>query len=124
MITGDNELTANAIGSIIGLIKQDEEIITGSQFAELSDEEALRRLNNIRIFARTTSDQKLRIVQLLQKMGHIVAVTGDGVNDALALKQSDVGVAMGITGTDVAKEAADMIITEFPCFQASLRSPR
>lgn len=112
MITGDNELTANAIGSKIGLIKQNEEIITGSQFAQLSDEEALGRLNNIRIFARTTPDQKLRIVQLLQKMGHVVAVTGDGVNDALALKQSDVGVAMGITGTDVAKEAADMIITD------------
>ncbi len=112
MITGDNELTANAIGSKIGLIKKDEEIITGTQFAQLSDEEALGRLDKIRIFARTTPDQKLRIVQLLQKMGHIVAVTGDGVNDALALKQSNVGVAMGITGTDVAKEAADMIITD------------
>ncbi len=112
MITGDNELTANAIGAKIGLIKQNEEIITGSQFAQLSDEEAMRRLYNIRIFARTTPDQKLRIVQLLQKMGHIVAVTGDGVNDALALKQSNVGVAMGITGTDVAKEAADMVITD------------
>jgi len=112
MITGDNELTANAIGSKIGLIKKGEEIITGTQFAGLSDEEALSRLDKIRIFARTTPDQKLRIVQLLQKMGHIVAVTGDGVNDALALKQSNVGVAMGITGTDVAKEAADMIITD------------
>jgi len=112
MITGDNELTANAIGTKIGLIQKNEEIITGSQFAQLSDEEALGRLNSIRIFARTTPDQKLRIVQLLQKMGHIVAVTGDGVNDALALKQSNVGVAMGITGTDVAKEAADMIITD------------
>lgn len=112
MITGDNELTANAIGAKIGLIKQNEEIITGIQFTKLSDEQALGRLNTIRIFARTTPDQKLRIVQLLQKMGHIVAVTGDGVNDALALKQSNVGVAMGITGTDVAKEAADMIITD------------
>lgn len=112
MITGDNELTANAIGSKIGLIKKNEEIITGKQFAQLSDEEALGRLNNIRIFARTTADQKLRIVQLLQKMGHIVAVTGDGVNDALALKQSNIGVAMGITGTDVAREASDMIITD------------
>ena len=112
MITGDNELTANAIGSQVGLIQKDEEIITGSQFAQLSDEEASARLSKIRIFARTTPDQKLRIVQLLQKMGHIVAVTGDGVNDALALKQANVGVAMGITGTDVAKEAADMIITD------------
>src|SRR3989338_8996422 len=112
MITGDNELTANAIGAKIGLIQKNEEIITGSQFAKLSDEEALGKLSTIRIFARTTPDQKLRIVQLLQRMGHIVAVTGDGVNDALALKQSNVGVAMGITGTDVAKEAADMIITD------------
>lgn len=108
----DNELTANAIGTKIGLIQKNEEIITGSQFAKLTDVEALGRLNSIRIFARTTPDQKLRIVQLLQKMGHIVAVTGDGVNDALALKQANVGVAMGITGTDVAKEAADMIITD------------
>ncbi len=112
MITGDNELTANAIGTKIGLIKQNEEIITGEQFDALSDDEAIRQLTNIRIFARTTPDQKLRIVQLLQKMGHVVAVTGDGVNDALALKQADIGVAMGITGTDVAKESADMIIAD------------
>ncbi len=112
MITGDNELTANAIATTIGLIKQNDEIITGAQFAQLSDSEVLMRLDTIRIFARTTPDQKLRIVQLLQQRGHVVAVTGDGVNDALALKQSDVGVAMGITGTDVAKEAADMVLTD------------
>lgn len=112
MITGDNELTASAIGTKIGLLKEGEEIITGAQLAELSDDEALARLPHIRIFARTTPDQKLRIVRLLQKLGHIVAVTGDGVNDALALKQSDVGVAMGTTGTDVAKEASDMIIVD------------
>jgi P-type Ca2+ transporter type 2C len=112
MITGDNELTANAIGKHIGLIHPGEEIVTGKQFASMTDEEVLRRLPNIRIFARATPDQKLRIVQLLQKMGNIVAVTGDGVNDALALKQSDVGVAMGITGTDVAKEASDMILVD------------
>lgn len=112
MITGDNELTANAIGLKIGLIKKNEKIMTGKQFAQLSDKEALGRLDKIRIFARTTADQKLRIVQLLQKMGHVVVVTGDGVNDALALKQANVGVAMGITGTDVAKEASDMIIAD------------
>lgn len=112
MITGDNELTANAVGLKIGLIKKGEEIISGRELTQLSDEEALARLSKIRIFARTDPTQKLRIVRLLQKMGHIVAVTGDGVNDALALKQSNVGVAMGITGTDVAKEAADMIITD------------
>lgn len=112
MITGDNELTAEAIGIKIGLIKPGEEIVTGKQFDKMSDKEVVSRLDNIRIFARTTPDQKLRIVGLLQSIGHIVAVTGDGVNDALALKQADVGVAMGITGTDVAKEAADMIITD------------
>ena len=112
MVTGDNELTADAIGTQIGLIKEGEEIITGKQFQSMSDAEAIAKLPNIRIFARTTPDQKLRIVQLLQKMGNVVAVTGDGVNDSLALKQSDVGVAMGITGTDVAKEASDMILTD------------
>lgn len=112
MITGDNELTAEAIATKIGLIKLGEEIITGKQFNTMSDQEVIKRLENIRIFARTTPDQKLRIVKLLQSMGHVVAVTGDGVNDALALKQADVGVAMGITGTDVAKEAADMVITD------------
>lgn len=112
MITGDNELTARAIGNKIGLLQKNDEVITGYQFARLSDHEALARLPVIRIFARTSPDQKLRIVQLLQRLGHVVAVTGDGVNDALALKQSDVGVAMGITGTDVAKEASDMILTD------------
>ncbi len=112
MITGDNELTARAIGNKIGLMQTNDEVITGAQFTQLSDHEALARLPMIRIFARTSPDQKLRIVQLLQRMGHIVAVTGDGVNDALALKQADVGVAMGITGTDVAKEASDMILTD------------
>lgn len=112
MITGDNELTARAIGVKIGLMQKNDEVITGYQFAELSDQQALERLPIIRIFARTTPDQKLRIVQLLQRLGHVVAVTGDGVNDAPALKQSNVGVAMGITGTDVAKEASDMILTD------------
>lgn len=112
MITGDNELTANSIAEKIGLIQKDEEILTGKQFEQLSDDEAMERLSRVRIFARTTPDHKLRIVRLLQKMGQVVAVTGDGVNDVLALKQADVGVAMGITGTDVAKLAADMIITD------------
>ena len=112
MITGDNELTANAIATSIGLIQENEEIITGKQLQELSETELLTKLDKIRVFARTTPDQKVYIVQLFQRLGHIVAVTGDGVNDALALKQAHVGVAMGITGTDVAKEAADMIITD------------
>lgn len=112
MITGDNELTAKTIGKEIGLLSPGDMVITGAAFAEMSDSEAKRALRHIRIVARATPEQKYRIVQLLQRSGHVVAVTGDGVNDALALKQADVGVAMGITGTDVAKEAADMIITD------------
>lgn len=112
MVTGDNEITARAIAKKIGLINENDEIITGKQFEKLSDSEALKKIDNIRIFARTTPHHKLRIVSLLRKKGNIVTVTGDGVNDAPALKQADVGVAMGITGTDVAKEASDMIITD------------
>ena len=112
MITGDNELTALAIAKHIGLMKRGEEVMTGKQFASLSDPQKRRVLPGVRVFARTTPEQKLEIVRLLQEAGHVVAVTGDGVNDALALKQADVGVAMGIAGTDVAKEAADMIVTD------------
>lgn len=112
MITGDNELTAYAIARHIKLMDQNDELITGIQFSQMSREVKLAKLPRIRVFARTTPEQKLEIVRLLQENGHIVAVTGDGVNDALALKQANVGVAMGITGTDVAKEAAEMIITD------------
>lgn len=112
MITGDNELTAQAIGDEIGILRKGDHVLTGTQLATLSEQEAIKALGKTRIFARTSPEQKYYIVRLLQKMGHVVAVTGDGVNDALALKQADVGVAMGITGTDVAKEASDMIITD------------
>ncbi|MBI5449000.1 cation-translocating P-type ATPase [Candidatus Gottesmanbacteria bacterium] len=113
MITGDNELTAAAIAKKVGLLSHRNEIVlTGSQLNTLTDEALLQLLPNVRVFARTTPEQKLRIVGLLQKSGQVVAVTGDGVNDALALKQANVGVAMGITGTDVAKEAAEMVITD------------
>lgn len=112
MITGDNELTAQAIGAEVGLLEKGDEVLTGGQLESLSDSDAIRALSRVRIFARTTPEQKYRIVSLLQRMGHVVAVTGDGVNDALALKQADVGVAMGLSGTDVAKEASDMIITD------------
>jgi Ca2+-transporting ATPase len=112
MVTGDNELTAYAIAKHINLIKHGEEVITGKQFDTLGDAEVKQKLENVRVFARTTPEQKLRLVRILQSMGHVVAVTGDGVNDALALKQADVGVAMGKTGTDVAKEAAEMVITD------------
>lgn len=112
MITGDNELTARAVARQIKLLEEGDEIVTGAQFSSMSRELQIQKLANIRVFARTTPEQKLEIVRLLQESGHVVAVTGDGVNDALALKQAHVGIAMGITGTDVAKEAADMIITD------------
>lgn len=112
MITGDNELTGYAIAKQIGLIEKGDEVINGTQLAALSDEDLMEKLPLIRVAARVAPEQKLRIVTLLKRRGEIVAVTGDGVNDSLALKQSDVGVAMGKTGTDVAKEAADMVITD------------
>ncbi len=112
MITGDNELTANAIAEQVGLIKEGEDILTGSELDALNEEELIKILPKVRIFARTTPEHKLRIVKAFQKLGHVVAVTGDGVNDALALKQANVGVAMGIAGTDVAREAADFVITD------------
>jgi len=112
MITGDNPLTAEAIGVETGIIKEGDDIITGKQLDDYSDQELMPILAKVKIFARTSPEHKYRLVKLLQKQGEVVAVTGDGVNDALALKQADVGVAMGITGTDVAKETADMIITD------------
>lgn len=112
MVTGDNELTANAIGSELGIIEEGEDIVTGQQLENYSDKELSEILPKVRIFARTTPEHKYRIVKALQKLGEVVAVTGDGVNDAMALKQANVGVAMGKTGTDVAKEAADIVITD------------
>lgn len=112
MITGDNELTAKYIAEKVNLLKEGDEILTGKQLNELTDEQLLSRLEKIRIFARVLPEHKLRIVRAYQQLGKIVAVTGDGVNDALALKQAQVGIAMGKSGTDVAKEASDIVITD------------
>ena len=112
MVTGDNELTAKAIGEEIGLLSAGDEIMIGSQLSQLSEEEFLQRINKVRIFARITPLQKLQIVKVYQKLKEVVAVTGDGVNDALALKQAEVGVSMGKIGTDVAKEASDIILLD------------
>lgn len=112
MLTGDNELTAKAIAEEVGLIRPGDEVLTGEELNNLTDEELVARLYQIRIFARIEPQQKLRIVRLYQKKGEVVAVTGDGVNDALALKQAHVGVAMGISGTDVAKEASDIVLLD------------
>ncbi len=112
MITGDNELTAEAVGVESGIIRRGEEVLSGKQLDIVSDAQLLALLPRVKIFARTTPPHKYRLVKLYQSQGEVVVVTGDGVNDALALKQADVGVAMGVTGTDVAKETADMIITD------------
>lgn len=112
MVTGDNEHTALTLAKEVGLVQKDEVVVTGDTLAKLSDEELSSVLLNTRIFARTKPEQKLRIVTMLQKLGKVVGVTGDGVNDALALKKADVGVSMGKTGTDVAKEASDIILSD------------
>ncbi|WP_166083307.1 cation-translocating P-type ATPase [Erysipelothrix anatis] len=113
MITGDYGLTAESIAKKIGIVKTEHpRVITGSELYKLSDDELKRALEDEVIFARVAPEQKYRVVATLQELGHIVAVTGDGVNDAPALKKADIGVAMGITGTDVAKEAADVILTD------------
>lgn len=112
MITGDNELTAKAIAEEVGLLKMGDEVMTGLQLDELSDDKLLEKLPAIKVFARVVPEHKLRVVQAYQKLGKVVAVTGDGVNDSLALKAAHVGIAMGDTGTDVAKQAADIVILD------------
>lgn len=112
MITGDNEVTAEAIGVATGLMKKGDMIVTGKQLEDYSDEELMQILPKVKVFARTTPFHKSRIVGLYQKLGEVVAVTGDGINDAIALKQADVGISMGLVGTDVARETSDMVITD------------
>jgi P-type Ca2+ transporter type 2C len=109
MITGDHAITAQAIAQELGI---EGRAITGAQFAELDDERALTEIDEIGVIARVTPEQKVRLVDILKRKGHVVGMTGDGVNDAPALKQSDIGIAMGITGTEVSKEAAAMILTD------------
>lgn len=112
MVTGDNTLTALTIAREIGLIAQNEDVVTGEELSKITDQELEKIVTKTRVFARTQPEDKLRITHALKNLGFIVGVTGDGVNDALALKRADVGVAMGETGTDVAKEAADIVITD------------
>jgi Ca2+-transporting ATPase len=109
MITGDHAITAQAIAQELGIRGR---AITGAQFAELDDDRAVTEIDEIGVIARVTPEQKVRLVDILKRKGHVVGMTGDGVNDAPALKQADIGIAMGITGTEVSKEAAAMILTD------------
>jgi len=112
MITGDHKLTAVAVAREVGIFKEGDMVLTGVDMDRLSDEEFEKIVEKVTVYARVSPEHKLRIVNALKKKGHIVAMTGDGVNDAPAVKAADVGVAMGITGTDVTKEASDLILTD------------
>lgn len=112
MITGDHKITATAIAKELGILQDESEAISGSDLEKMSDEELKSKVRNISVYARVSPEHKVRIVKAWQANGEVVAMTGDGVNDAPALKNADIGCAMGIVGTDVAKEAADVILTD------------
>lgn len=112
MITGDHQLTAMAIARELGLLEENALTLTGIKLDEIPDEEFDNEVEQVRVYSRVSPAHKIRVVEALQRKGHVVAMTGDGVNDAPALKRADIGVAMGITGTDVSKEAAAMVLTD------------
>jgi Ca2+-transporting ATPase len=112
MVTGDHALTARAIATEIGILSEGQRVVSGEELEKMSDEELAANAPDIRVYARVNPEHKIRIVSALKSRGHIVAMTGDGVNDAPALKRADIGVAMGVVGTDVTREAADMVLAD------------
>ena len=112
MITGDHKLTAIAVAKEIGMMKEDSTVLTGVELDQMSDEEFQEKVENVAVYARVSPEHKLRIVGAWKKRGQIVAMTGDGVNDAPAVKSADIGISMGISGTDVTREASDMVLTD------------
>ncbi len=112
MVTGDNPLTAESIAQDVGITQKSSHVVTGSEIDEMNDADLLQTIETTNLFARTTPEHKLRLVKAFQSAGHLVGVTGDGVNDALALKQANVGLAMGEKGTDVAREASDIVLQD------------
>ena len=112
MITGDHKITAIAIAKSLGILENEDEAITGTELEEMSDEDLIKNVRKYSVYARVSPEHKVRIVKAWQANGEIVAMTGDGVNDAPSLKIADIGCAMGVVGTDVAKEAADVILTD------------